>query len=401
MINTSAIYNIPITATLFFVLLFMLNPAMCIVALFTYIIIEKQYQRMLLPFCISGILFLCLLNTVKIPVSDQILYNQLYESAGHTAFLKYLFIWNKEPVFTLINWILYYTLQGSVTLYSFVLTLLSYSLLSFSIYRFCKANKYPYEISYLAILSIFFIPYIYVLSLHITRQFLANTLLIYILVEHIFYHRKIWLSIALSIIMCLIHSSSALFIPFLFLLFLQKRISKKNIIYYGLIFVGLLTYKLLAASVLPSLGNDTVNYISQRASYDAQVETATIPTYVIALEIITFITIFYIIDIKKYKFKNEKVIYFMHIILFLIIFILLNYNQELISERYTFYLWLFYPFCIAFFFNYLNKKVFVCYGAGILLILFFLFHIESLSRQAIWVYKLPLPIYECSLFHFF
>lgn len=400
MINISKTYRPPITVFIFFVLLFMLNPVICIITLLTYIIIEQQYQKMLLPFCIFGILFLCLLNTVKIPVSDQIEYNRLYESAGHCTFIKYLFIWKKEPVFFLINWILYHVLQGSVTLYSFVLTLLSYSLLSFSVYRFCKANKYPYEILYLTILSMFFIPYIYVLSLHIIRQFLANTLLIYILVEHIFYRRKIWISIVLSIIMCLIHSSSALFIPFLFLPFLQDRISKKNIIYYGIIFMGLLTYKSLAAASL-HLGNNTINYIALRASYNAQVETATIPTYIIALQIITLISIFYIIYIKKDKFSNEKVIYFMHVILFLIIFILLNYNQEIITGRYSFYLWLFYPFYIAFLFNYSNKNVLMCYGTGILLFLIFLFHIETLSKQALWVYKLPLPIYECSFFHYF
>lgn len=397
MINISTTYNPPIAATTFFALVFVLNPVMCIIALFTYITIEKQYQRMLLPFCLLGILFLCFLNIVKIPASDQIYYNQLYESAGNTSFFKYLFIWGKEPVFTFINRILYYVLQGSVTLYGFMLTLLSYSLLLFSVYRFCKANKYSYEILYLTFFAMFFIPYIYTQSLHAIRQFLANTLLIYILIEHIFYHRKIWITISLSIIMCLIHSSSALFVPFLFITFLQNKISKKNIAYYGIILGGLLTYKLLAASILPSLGNDTLSYMAQRASQNVQEESATIPAYVIALEIFTLLVIFYITQFKKVIFNNKKIAYFMHIILFLIVFILLNYNQKVLAIRYTFYLWLFYPFCIAFLFSYFKKKVIVCYCTGIFIFLYFLFYIEKMS---IWIYKLPVPIYECSLFHY-
>lgn len=395
--NTLSTYNPPIAAMVFFMLVFMLNPIMCIIALFTYITIEKQYRRMLFPFCLLSILFLCFLNIVKIPASDQIYYNQLYESAGRISFFKYLFIWGKEPVFTLINWILYHTLQGSVTLYSFMLTLLSYSLLLFSVYRFCKANKYSYEILYLTLIAMLFIPYIYTQSLHAIRQFLANTLLIYILIEHIFYHKKMWITISLSIIMCLIHSSSALFVPFLFLPFLQKKINKKNIAYYGIIIVGLLTYRLFASSISPYLSNDTLNYIARRASQNAQQEVSTLPIYVIVLEIISLLIIFYSIYFKKNKFKNEKIIYFMHIILILIIFILLNYNQKVLSIRYTFYLWLFYPFCIAFLFSYFKKKAFVCYGTGIFIFLYFLFYIEKMS---IWIYKLPLPIYECSLFHY-
>lgn len=360
-----------------------------------YIIVEDKFEECIIAFCAIIIIFLALLNAVKEPASDTVWYNEYYSQVAKYSFTKYVFLLGKEPVFGIFNWIIYQIIGINLPAYSFVITCISYFLLIYSVYRFGKANKYPTYNILFGIVAIAFIPYIYTQSTHGIRQFIANSLLAYIMVERIFYGKRMWLFMGL---MFLVHSSSGIFIPLLFINKLKRPIGKGNLVIYVGIIIVILTYRVVGVWLMPLLGdNQSLSYVASRMAQE-RTGGMIMENYMITLNILTLVGILFCIYKRKtHRFYNGSN-RFMHIVCFLIFYVLCNYDQDVISLRFNFYVWTLFPFIMMFCFYSLNFKSYHYYVMSLIIFLYSFYYLEYLG---IWKYNVPMPVYKCSILYYF
>ncbi len=373
------------------ILLFLANPLLGLFILYVQILLDRKdnyfYIKLL---CLFSAVFIGCINSTKIPENDLLMYEGLYDNAKDTPFLLYITMLSggKEPLYLIINYVLYWILNGSFSLFVLVLSTIMYILLTSSVYLFGKALNLNKPVIATLIIIMCFTPYIFVLSAHLLRQFFAASILIYVLVQWAFYKKREWL---LTIGMIFIHSSTVLFLPFLFFSFFQKAFSFKTIPYYIMAIIALASVQLIAQFMLDLIPSGIFKYVLTRASkdttFDAEVLSfskilTTVMTAAIPLIIVYFLN-------KKLK-ENKGVILFVNLLTILTVFILMNLHQTELSLRYNFYMWIFFPFSMAFVFKILRHYNFQCIICSGSLLLFFFYYIFNMSE---WTYQVSYNIF--------
>lgn len=233
-------------------LLFLINPLLTIIGLAVYGVslgnksIGKANKDYLLAFGVLCGIYISLVNMVKEPESDLGVYIYWYKLSKHYNLWRYLLIAPgtmsyKDPLFHAMAWILYKLYVGNVSIYLFTLSLLEYIPCILAIYYFGKRLEMKAYVVVTGILLLCFIPYIHLHTMNIIRQTLANGILCYVMVRHFFYGKKEWLGMAA---MVLIHSTSALFLPVLFLPAFGKSFKKAWPWIFGVVvfLVGIQTF---------------------------------------------------------------------------------------------------------------------------------------------------------------
>jgi hypothetical protein len=304
---------------------------------------------------------------------------------------------SKEQVYGTIVWYLNRIFGGNIPLFKFGITLINYLLLNFSIAKYCKHFKFPIDQIVMSIFLICFIPYIFTMSLQLIRQFLAGSIFIYLLVNNCFCHKKNYI---LIVCMILIHSSSMIFIPFLFLSFWDKPLMK-NKIYYFTAFIALIVIQFLAEFLFNSglfSKIDTLQYALERASQDTIFDLGDLPIWKIIVIVIIALFHWYVgyIHIDK-VISNTGLKRYCNTILFLSIFLLLNLQQSELSVRLLFYLFPIIPFMIIWISNQL--KISVIFNASFVvgIVLFWVIYLDI----GTWKYALPANIWVSPVFLYF
>ena len=170
-----------------------------------------------------------------------------------------------------------------------------------------------------SILFLFFSPVLFSYSVHLFRQILAGTILFYILVECFFYGKiKYWLIFMLP----LIHSTTFLFIPMMFLFrFMNPYMNKKSIIIMLLFVVILSNYQSIASLLLTFISGKIVflDYILSRASEDTRYELGKLPIHQIGILLFIVVAII-VLNLKRVKY-NDGLYKFYNVFVFLSVFI--------------------------------------------------------------------------------
>lgn len=200
------------------------------------------------------------------------------------------------------------------------------------------------------------------------------------------------------LIMFFIHSSSGLFIPLLFLNFLKQPIKKSNLIYYIGLILALFTYRIVGIWLTPMLsGAESLEYVASRIAQN-RTGGMVMEGYMIILNIITLIGISFCIHIRKQKPQHSQITQFMHIICILILYVLSNYNQDVISLRFNFYIWVLFPFIMMFCFHIIKLKSWMYYVGSTSIYLFSFYYLEYMG---VWKYNILMPVYKASLLYYF
>lgn len=336
--------------SLLIVILF-LSPIFCGILSLYFIIVKYQNNfDTILAFVFLGLSFGCI-NVLKVPESDLLNYIEFYINAGKYDFINYLKIEDKEYLFFSLNYFLYYVLGGSFQIYLIIFTALCYFLLFYSVRILDKHLKFGKESYFLAIIVIVLFPNIFSISAHLMRQFLAASLLIVFLIKNIFEGDK--KSILFLVLSSLIHSSALLFIIIL-LPFFNKRMSNTNMFIFLILSLGfgliLGRFSSLFEGV-PVLGYGIQRFTERDNVY----ETENLGYLAVLLQGIT-VFLFYF-GIKKYKMNNFSRLYkLLYIVLFLIIFILSNYQNTQMASRFNFYIYFLFPISIYFLYSILNIR---------------------------------------------
>ena len=142
------------------------------------------------------ILFLALINiTIKADQTDYSWYLPLYESATHIDLLNYLFLLNdaKEPLYTLINWVVAHLFFGNIKMFSVFSTFFFYICGIegiFSLGKYLKINR-VYVIT--AVSFFLFFPYIFANSANLLRQYYATGMMMWAIPEILGGNKKYWI----------------------------------------------------------------------------------------------------------------------------------------------------------------------------------------------------------------
>jgi hypothetical protein len=355
-----------------------------------------QFISILLAF------YLGCINSTKSAYNDPDLtwYLAGFLDAGRQDFLHYILNFGingkgKELGFPFFNYIIYFIIGPSKSWYIILYTTVCYSFLNFAYIKFCKAIKVSYTFTISGLFFIAFLPFVFAISAVILRQFLAGSVLMYILVRNCFYGKKSW---GLAIFMVLCHTTSFFFLPFIYTPFFNKYISKKTIFYYlgGLLFLIFIQQIAAVSSVIFS-SDSAIGYALDRASRNTTTELQVLTVSKIIILIFLASVPIYIIYVKDRMLRfNKGLIRFTNLLMILVVFILINLDQVELTVRFNAYTWMFFAFILALAsnqFKVLNKvSIFVV----LLTIAYFFLTLHS----GMWVYKTK-NIYTNSLIDYF
>lgn len=398
---------------LFFItiILFVFSPLLTLVFIFVFVTIgyanvklyTKENTNLINLCCILCAIFISCINITKVPYNDLLWYVESYRNASSMNFFDYIDEGaditgiSKEPAYGAMVWCMNRIFSGNIVLFKFSITLINYLLLNFSIAKFCKHFHFSIDKIITAVFLMCFIPYIFTMSLQLLRQFLAGSLLVYILIDICFFHKRNWL---LIVCMVLMHSTSFIFIPFLVLPFLDKPFMKNKIYYFAL--MALLIAIQTIAEFLLNLGLlnevNSLNYALQRASQEVFFDMPPFPLWKIIVIVIIAGFHFYLgyIRINHIRLK-EGLKRYCNTILFLSVFILLNIHQAELSNRLLFYLFPFLPFMIVWGVRQLKLSIGFLVPFVLVMIVFWIKYLDI----GTWIYELPANIWITPIFLYF
>lgn len=362
---------------------------------------NKEKRQHISLFIIMCSLMLGLINITKVPENDLVWYMDHFHEAKNTNLLYFmresLTTWTssswKEPIYSLLVWIINRLSGDDGAFFKCFITILNYLFLNASIYLFAKRFGFPSRFVIFGIVTMCFIPYIFTMSMHLIRQFLANSILMFVAIQRCFYDKKnYWL----MLLGALIHSTSILFFPILLIPAYDKHPKDTKFWYFSLIII-LLAYQIIARVLGLFVGTDSVmSYAIQRASRDTTYEfggTMAFPK--ILMVILCMIYALYISFNSIYK-NVAGIKRFMNIIIFLCLFILVNVQQQELSIRFFFFLFPFVPFYIMLTMGTQKLSLGTIRLCCIALFLFFAIYLYI----GTWSYELPNNIFVSPIYLF-
>lgn len=343
--------------TLFAGILFFVNPLLSIIWLAQHCIsvgnktVNDNNKAFVFLFAILCCIFISLVNMMKVPESDLVNYVDRYQMASHYSWYAYLFEGTydkgglmKEPLYSTLVWVINRICCGNVKAFLFTISMIEYWLCLIAIIYFGKILGMRIYVVIVGIILMCFLPYIFTHTMHLVRQSLANGLLCYVMVRHFFYKRKEWIGMA---VMVFIHTTSALFVPLLLIPGFGKPLKKAWIWYVGvfgfLVGIKILTSYLLGWGFFGA--NSAVAYALGRATGEYSYDR-----YELSTSIVIFIVVMLVYSLFVYLGKlipsSEELRRFSFVFIFTALFILMNLDEDLLSARYSHYLFTLVPFMV-------------------------------------------------------
>lgn len=369
-------------------ILFCLNPVAITFLVFLYFITSRITHRSFLY--LSSFIFaayISCINATKVPDNDLEMYLDYYKAVNYTDFFTYITFLSqgeaiKEPLFSVLNYILYWIIGSNTKVYIFCISFISYGLLAYSLIKLAFKLELSYKVIIFCICIMMFTPYLFIMSAHLVRQILATSLLFYLLVDTSFYNNKKWW---LVIAMVLIHTTTLFFVVFLFLPILKDRLVGKRLYCVILCFCLLSLYQVLSSYLYVVFENiPIVGYILKRTSQNTTFELSSLSMLQLIVSFcIVFIPFYYYYFYDKLSSKPSGGYLFVYIFIFLFLFIILNLHQLELSVRFNFFIWFLLPFSSTFFFKMIRVSNVQMGVMSILLILFFTYYIS----HGTWVYE--------------
>jgi hypothetical protein len=358
--------------------------------------VENRDAQFYLKFaCVLAAVFLGLVNATKVPESDLGWYLRAFHMAGESDLLNYhveqaiygaTHESSKEPLYSVFVWVMNRLLGGNEILFKFVVTVINYLLLNFAVYKICKRFKLSAMTVLTGICMMSFLPYIFTMSLHLVRQFLAGSIVMYAMVYHLFEARpKTWVTVLLFACAFLIHSTAALFIPLVWLKAFGRSIKNSWPVWViaslALFFLQPISQFLynVFASIAPTLA-----YLFSRASVVTTQNDGDI-TPVKILFMLGMIAASLWLGYRSAFHPKKGVRQFAHINIIVALFVLLNLDQPLIALRFLFYLWPLFPFVLVFCLSRLKMNQNACATMFAGLFLFWAAYLQT----GTWSYAIP------------
>lgn len=363
------------------VMIYLISPFIGVITLSIAIIVLREKNKYIYYLLFTLISFyLGLINTSKVPASDLLDYINRFLDIKYFSFSEYILLYGKEPIFYAYNYLFYNLISENPNLYILSTTFISYFILLVSIYRYGKAVLLPKYIIVFLTLFIAFFPNLFSLSAHLNRQFIAGSLILYVLIENIFYGKKNYVLVITAVF---IHSTVLFFVPFLYLNSLKSKLKLSNSYVLILIISIFLLVGTLSSAIVSTFGNNMFTYVFQRVIQDSYYELKPLNTLsILTLGVLIFLCFRWRKN-AKYSINSRGIYHFTVIFIIYSIFVIINYYNYEISVRYFFYSYLFMPFIISKV-NIKPKILMYCFYP-ILILLTFLYFFYKIEYGA-WEY---------------
>ena len=284
-------------------ILFFINSALTFFFMTIYLFSKKESKAFLRYWAVLGCLFVSLFCATKVPENDLGWIVEYYHMIPHTSFSDYLTLLGKEPLYQTISYGLNILLMDNEKLFIFMLSIISLGLLLGAFIN--VENKIPLTQSgfVFSVCLMLFFPFFFGQPVHIVRQTMAFSLFIFAFSLRFFSDKKwLWL---IGLASPFIHSSCALFIPFLFFPLLNRPIKGKMYFLYACIIAALASIQLIAAYLLPFISNESLQYAFSRASKDTTFESRLNIYQVVITGVLGLFPPFYYYIIKKVGNKSH------------------------------------------------------------------------------------------------
>lgn len=266
---------------LFASILFLLMP---IAGIFFAVLIIMQNKikdrRTYFFFFLLMALYMGAINATKTPASDQVNYMHAYMLVPDQTFLESLTniygdrfsATSKEMGFGLLNFLGYYLSFGNYKLFILEFSVFLYILMMVSLYKFYNyLNVTPFKnyiISSVFILC-FFSQY-FNLTIHVQRQMIATAVMLWVLVDSTIKQKVNWI---IALIAVSLHTSVALFFPFLILIYFRNKVKLWQILCLVLLFCVAIGYLSVVSSAFSALFGGEIYGLNRLANAGSSNET--------------------------------------------------------------------------------------------------------------------------------
>lgn len=225
-------------------------------------------------------LYMGAINATKTPASDQVNYMHAYMLVPNQTFFESLTniygdrfsATSKEIGFGLLNFLGYYLSFGNYKLFILEFSVLLYILMMVSLYKLYRyLNVTPFKdyiISSVFILC-FFSQY-FNLTIHVQRQMIATAVMLWVLVDSTIKQKVNWI---IALISVSLHTSVALFFPFLILIYFRNKIKLWQILCLIILFCVAIGFLPVSSSAFSALFGGEIYGLNRLADAGLSNET--------------------------------------------------------------------------------------------------------------------------------
>ena len=382
---------------LLILLLYIINPLIGVLLASLYSLSSKNNLKNNLVF----LLFLCtiwisLVNMYKVPENDLEWYIESYINANKSDFGTWLLTSGPamQPIsdigYAIYSWLFSNISGGNTFLFKFFHSALCYLIMGYSYIKIFERFEVSAAIAVTTLLLLLFIPYIFTLSLHLMRQFLAGSILVYTMLELLYYDKKkdfVKHNLLFIILMFTFHKSTLFFVILMLVPFLGSHYKDAKLKYIILL-ICIVGYQFVAKYFMSFSGlneSSSIGIAVARASENTTFELESM-NYAKIFLVSTFIIISCLFVSRSKNYHNETgIIHFSNIIIILSLFVLLNLHQTELSNRFYFYLLPFFPFFMLV--VGLMKRIRISLYAIIIISVIFIW--ISYVENGVWTYNIP------------
>lgn len=384
-----------------YLLMFMILPPIIGIPLVIYQIWQKEnasktdYYKF---FCCIAMYFACI-NATKYPGGDQINYAWAYYNVPQLGFwgsmaniYGYSIAMGLKNASTEIsgefmngvyNYIGYYLTWGYYYLFEALITFIDYILVFIGLYKFTRTLNKPHIPMVCGVLILAFFYLYFQFLLHIQKQFLAQSIMMYVLGEYSLtmkMNRKLWGFVAIS---CFTHASMFLFVPFLCIKVLRGAMNKKILMIMGVLMIITITMGPRFFSSFMEGGNGALTYGMQRFA-NSEVNNDTDQGLDDRRLLVIALPMCLILYKKLWteRMTLNRNAFILNIIFLLMLAMIGMYNQPTAKYRYFMMLYAFMPFIYPFAFTNLKNRNDFLILLSIIMIGWFYFQFDKI----IWHY---------------
>ena len=355
-----------------------------------------------LSFMICIAIYFAAINATKRPGGDQWQYWAAYMNVPAIGFFKSLiYIYgldlekeangiSGEFMNGVYNYLGYYLTFGYYPLFAAIITFTNYIFNFLGIYKYAKTLKNPHIpiVCGILILSFFYLYFQYIL--HIQKQFLAQSIMMYVLSSYAVtgkLKKKEWFLMVCAIFT---HAATLLFVPLILYKPLRAKLTKKGLLFLGVVFsILVILGPRLAGNVMFSDSNSALIYSLSRLS---ESETnndglGLVWTQVIVIAVPIALIILKKLWLDKKNLNNEQA-FILNIILLLLLTVTAMFKQPLAQYRYFMMIIAFMPYAYFFISENIQTRDNILKIISLIMIVWFYYQFEKI----VWHYAPEIDI---------
>ena len=330
------------------------------------------------PFMLLLSLYLCAINSTKVPESDMIRYIEMFSQVPNNGLEGTIKFWGydnlKEIVYGTFVYLSYFILDGCQGLFIAVVTFLTYLFLFRAIYLMNGEDKKSNYIFVASAISLAFFNQYFALSAHLIRQILATSIFLYAISLRVNNRKSywVWLVVAFST-----HNAIGALIVTSFIPFIKKKVN----IWRLLVLIAITILFILSFTKITNiLGTFIDSYALQRASKVEGSSDGLELDYIAALIVIIPLSIICLTNLFRKTIELPPII--CNLTILLIVFILGLSFSPIMQYRFFFFTYSFIPFILP----YLFKKgsiisILYCTAFSLFFIIRFFYTFEDIPYE--------------------